>query len=171
MGKLFFSRLTGKLFLIFWKCAGWQRERGKKSRARTTAAGMRSSFWVRETVQTGSCPCFARLCGANKPFPSRRDASSSARTCLLRLSNHKPYTFATHFAGHNVLISCGWRIPTYSALAEKAHEKMHAQGLQGCAMAATDSASNQPRLQNFQALQTCLEEEMRGRVPAPRWTW
>jgi hypothetical protein len=34
----------------------------------TTAAGMRSSFWVREIVQTRSCPCFARLCGANKPF-------------------------------------------------------------------------------------------------------
>jgi hypothetical protein len=109
------------------------------------------------------------------PFLLDEMLPSSARTCLLRLCNHKSNTchqrFATHFAGHNVLISCGWRIPTYSALAEKAHEKMHAQGLQGCAMAATDSASNQPRLQNFQALQTCLEEEMRGRVPAPRWTW
>jgi hypothetical protein len=122
---------------------------------------------------THTLPCvfLAYFQTLNKPFPSRQDASSSAQTCLLRLCNHKPHTFATHFAGHNVLMSCGWRIPTYSALAEKAHEKMHAQGVQGCAMAATDSASNQLQLQNFQALQTCLEEEMHGRVPAPRWAW
>jgi hypothetical protein len=59
--------LAGKSFLKFWKSAGWQRESGTK-RVVGTAAGMCSSFQVREIMQARSCPSLARLCGANKSF-------------------------------------------------------------------------------------------------------